>query len=329
MACNNSIRLLVTRSRRTAIAKVLMYAISATLRFTSVTGNEANIPTYSMQRINVMTSITTQDGVRIFYKDWGPKSGQPIVFHHGWPLSSDDWDNQMLFFAGKGFRVIAHDRRGHGRSSQVSDGHDMDHYAADVAAMVESLDLRNAIHIGHSTGGGEAARYVARHGKERVAKLILIGAVPPLMLKTAANPGGLPLEAFDGLRKELSANRSRFYLDFASGPFYGYNRPDSNPSQAVIWNWWRQGMMGHAKAQYDCIRAFSETDFTEDLKSITVPTLVLHGDDDQIVPVADSALLSAKLLQTSTLKIYEKLPHGMCTTHADVVNAEMLTFITT
>jgi non-heme chloroperoxidase len=328
MACNNSIRLLVTRSRRTAIAKALVYAISVTLRFTSVTGEEANIPAYSMQRINIMTSITTQDGVKIFYKDWGPKSGQPIVFHHGWPLSSDDWDNQMLFFLGKGFRVIAHDRRGHGRSSQASYGHDMDHYAADVAAMVESLDLRNSIHIGHSTGGGEAARYVARHGKERVAKLILIGAVPPLMLKTAANPGGLPLEVFDGLRKELAANRSQFYLDFASGPFYGYNRPNSKPSQAVIWNWWRQGMMGAAKAQYDCIKAFSETDFTEDLKSITVPTLVLHGDDDQIVPIADSALLSAKLLQTSTLKIYEKLPHGMCTTHADVVNAEMLTFIT-
>ncbi|MGX9391853.1 alpha/beta fold hydrolase [Nitrobacteraceae bacterium UC4446_H13] len=276
-----------------------------------------------------MTSITTQDGVKIFYKDWGPKSGQPIVFHHGWPLSSDDWDNQMLFFVNKGFRVIAHDRRGHGRSSQVNDGHDMDHYAADVATMVENLDLRNSIHIGHSTGGGEAARYAARHGKGRIAKLILIGAVPPLMLKTAANPGGLPLEAFDGLRKELAANRSQFYLDFASGPFYGYNRPNSKPSQAVIWNWWRQGMMGHAKAQYDCIKAFSETDFAEDLKSITVPTLVLHGDDDQIVPIADSALLSAKLLQTSTLKIYEKLPHGMCTTHADVVNPEMLAFITT
>lgn len=329
MAWNNSIRLLVTRWQRTVITKALMYAISATLHFTSATGDEANIPTYSMQRINVMTSITTQDGVKIFYKDWGPKSGQPIVFHHGWPLSSDDWDNQMLFFVNKGFRVIAHDRRGHGRSSQVNDGHDMDHYAADVATMVEDLDLRNSIHIGHSTGGGEAARYAARHGKGRIAKLILIGAVPPLMLKTAANPGGLPLEAFDGLRKELAANRSQFYLDFASGPFYGYNRPNSKPSQAVIWNWWRQGMMGDAKAQYDCIKAFSETDFTEDLKSITVPTLVLHGDDDQIVPIADSALLSAKLLQTSTLKIYEKLPHGMCTTHADVVNPEMLAFITT
>jgi non-heme chloroperoxidase len=234
----------------------------------------------------------------------------------------------MLFFAGKGFRVIAHDRRGHGRSSQVSDGHNMDQYAADVAAIVDHLDLRDAVHVGHSTGGGEATRYVARYGKGRVAKLILIAAVPPLMLKTFANPNGLPIEAFDGLRRELAADRSQFYLDFASGPFYCYNRPDSKPSQAVIWNWWCQGMMGGAKAQYDSIKAFSETDFTEDLKTITVPTLVAHGDDDQIVPIVSSAPLSAKLLQTSTLKIYEKLPHGLCTTHADVINAEMLTFIT-
>jgi non-heme chloroperoxidase len=303
-----------------------MYAISATFRFSSEIG-EQHIPTFPLERTNAMTSITTNDGVQIFYKDWGPKSAQPIVFHHGWPLSADDWDNQMLFFAGKGFRVIAHDRRGHGRSSKVSDGHDMDHYAADVAALAKQLDLRNAVHIGHSTGGGEAARYVACHGKDRVAKLVMIGAVPPLMLKTPANPGGLPIEVFDGLRKELAANRSQFYLDFASGPFYGYNRPGSKPSQAVIWNWWRQGMMGDAKAQYDGIKAFSETDFTEDLSSITVPTLVMHGDDDQIVPIADAAPLSAKLLPTSTLKIYEKLPHGLCTTHADVVNAEILSFI--
>lgn len=276
-----------------------------------------------------MTTVTTKDGVLIFYKDWGPKAAQPIVFHHGWPLCSDDWDTQMLYFLGKGYRVVAHDRRGHGRSSQASDGHDMDHYAADAAAVVEHLDLRNAIHIGHSTGGGEATRYVARYGKDRVAKLVLIGAVPPLMLKTATNPGGLPIEVFDGLRKELSANRSQFYLDFASGPFYGYNRPGAKPSQAVIWNWWRQAMMGGAKAQYDGVKAFSETDFTEDLKSITVPALVVHGDDDQIVPVADSAHLSAKLLKRSTLKIYEKLPHGMCTTHADIVNAALLSFITT
>ncbi|MFW8644111.1 alpha/beta hydrolase [Rhizobium beringeri] len=275
-----------------------------------------------------MTSITTSDGVQLFYKDWGPKSAQPIVFHHGWPLSSDDWDNQMLFFLGKGFRVIAHDRRGHGRSSQVSDGHDMDHYASDVAAMIDYLDLRNAIHVGHSTGGGEAARYVARYGKGRVTKLILIAAVPPLMLKTGANPGGLPIEAFDGLRSQLAANRSQFYRDFPSGPFYGYNRPGAEPSQAVISNWWRQGMMGGAKAHYEGIKAFSETDFTEDLKSITVPTLVLHGDDDQIVPIGAAAPLSAKLLQAVTLKIYEKLPHGLCTTHADVVNADILAFIT-
>jgi non-heme chloroperoxidase len=289
-----------------------------------MTGAESNI----LQRISTMTSITTSDGVQLFYKDWGPTSAQPIVFHHGWPLSSDDWDNQMLFFLGKGFRVIAHDRRGHGRSSQVSDGHDMDHYASDVAAMIDYLDLRNAIHVGHSTGGGEAARYVARYGKGRVTKLILIAAVPPLMLKTAANPGGLPIEAFDGLRSQLAANRSQFYRDFPSGPFYGYNRPGAEPSQAVISNWWRQGMMGGAKAHYEGIKAFSETDFTEDLKSITVPTLVLHGDDDQIVPIGAAAPLSAKLLQAGTLKIYEKLPHGLCTTHADVVNADMLAFIT-
>ncbi|XKM41077.1 alpha/beta fold hydrolase [Rhizobium ruizarguesonis] len=275
-----------------------------------------------------MTSITTSDGVQLFYKDWGPRSAQPIVFHHGWPLSSDDWDNQMLFFLGKGFRVIAHDRRGHGRSSQVSDGHDMDHYTSDVAALIDYLDLRNAIHVGHSTGGGEAARYVARYGKGRVTKLILIAAVPPLMLKTGANPGGLPIEAFDGLRSQLAANRSQFYRDFPSGPFYGYNRPGAEPSQAVISNWWRQGMMGGAKAHYEGIKAFSETDFTEDLKSITVPTLVLHGDDDQIVPIGAAAPLSAKLLQAGTLKIYEKLPHGLCTTHADVVNADILAFIT-
>lgn len=275
-----------------------------------------------------MTSITTSDGVQVFYKDWGPKTAQPIVFHHGWPLSSDDWDNQMLFFLGKGLRVIAHDRRGHGRSSQVSDGHDMDHYASDVAAMIDYLELRNAIHVGHSTGGGEAARYVARYGKGRVTKLILIAAVPPLMLKTGANPGGLPIEAFDGLRSQLAANRSQFYRDFPSGPFYGYNRPGAEPSQAVISNWWRQGMMGGAKAHYEGIKAFSETDFTEDLKSITVPTLVLHGDDDQIVPIGAAAPLSAKLLQAGTLKIYEKLPHGLCTTHADVVNADILAFIT-
>jgi non-heme chloroperoxidase len=274
-----------------------------------------------------MTSITTHDGVEIFYKDWGPRTGQPIVFHHGWPLSGDDWDGQMLYFVGKGFRVIAHDRRGHGRSSQVGDGHDMDHYAADVAAVVEHLDLRNAVHIGHSTGGGEVAHYVARHGKGRVAKAVLISAVPPIMLKTAANPGGLPLEVFDGIRAGLAANRAQFYLDFASGPFYGFNRPDANVQQGVIQNWWRQGMIGGAKAHYDGIKAFSETDFTEDLKSIDVPTLVMHGDDDQVVPIADAALLSVKLLRNGTLKVYPGYPHGMCTTHADVINADLLAFI--
>jgi non-heme chloroperoxidase len=328
MAWNNSIGLLAAPSRRSVLKSALMYGISSAFRFSSAAGEETHPPTYSVQRIDAMTSTATQDGVQIFYKDWGPKSAQPIVFHHGWPLSGDDWDNQMLFFLGKGFRVIAHDRRGHGRSSQVSEGHDMDHYAADVAAVVEHLDLRNAIHVGHSTGGGEAARYVARHGKGRATKLVLISAVPPLMLKTPANPDGLPIEAIDMLRKEFAANRSQFYLDFASGPFFGFNRPNSKPSQAIIWNWWRQSMMGGAKAQYEGIKAFSETDFTEDLKSITVPTLVLHGDDDQIVPIAASAPLSAKLLQNSTLKIYEKLPHGICTTHADIVNADILTFIT-
>jgi non-heme chloroperoxidase len=274
-----------------------------------------------------MSTITTKDGTEIYYKDWGPKTAQPIVFHHGWPLSGDDWDTQMLFFLGKGYRVIAHDRRGHGRSAQVSDGHDMDHYAADVAAVVEKLDLKRAVHIGHSTGGGEATRYVARHGKGRVAKLVLIGAVPPIMLKTAGNPGGLPMEVFDGLRKSLAENRAQFYLDLPSGPFYGFNRPGSKPIPGVIQNWWRQGMMGGAKAHHDGIKAFSETDFTEDLKSIDVPTLVLHGDDDQIVPIADSALLSVKLLKQGTLKVHPKLPHGMCTTHADVVNADLLGFI--
>lgn len=272
-----------------------------------------------------MNTVTTDDGVEIFYKDWG--AGQSIVFHHGWPLSADDWDTQMLFFVERGYRVIAHDRRGHGRSSQVSDGHDMDHYAADAAAVVRQLDLRDAIHIGHSTGGGEAVRYVARHGGGRVAKLILIGAVPPLMLKTAQNPGGLPVDLFDGFRKDLAANRAQFYRDIARGPFYGFNRPGATVLQSVVENWWRQGMMGGAKAQYEGIKAFSETDFTEDLKAIDVPTLVMHGDDDQIVPIATSALKSATLLRNATLKVYEGFPHGMCTTHADIVNEDLLTFM--
>jgi len=274
-----------------------------------------------------MATITTNDGNTIFYKDWGPENAQPIVFHHGWPLSGDDWDTQILYFLANGYRVVAHDRRGHGRSSQVRDGHDMDHYASDIAAVVAHLDLRNAVHIGHSTGGGEALHYAARHGGGRVAKLVLIGAVPPLMLKTAANPGGLPIEVFDGLRQQLAAGRAQFYREFAGGPFYGYNRPGAKVSQPVIDNWWRQGMMGDVKAHYDGIKAFSETDFTEDLKSIDVPTLVMHGDDDQIVPFADSAPLSAKLLKKGTLKVYEHLPHGMCTTHAGIVNPDLLAFV--
>ncbi|MCL6705472.1 alpha/beta hydrolase [Pseudomonas sp. R2.Fl] len=270
--------------------------------------------------------VKTADGVEIFYKDWGPKDAQPIVFHHGWPLSGDDWDAQMLYFVGKGYRVIAHDRRGHGRSTQVSDGHDMDHYAADVAALTSKLDLRDAIHVGHSTGGGEAAAYVARHGEGRVAKLVMVGAVPPIMVRTEANPGGLPIEVFDGFRAALAANRAQFYHDVASGPFYGFNRPNAQVSAAVVQNWWRQGMMGGAKAHYDGIKAFSETDFTEDLKKIEVPTLVLHGDDDQIVPIDDSARLAVKLLKNGTLKVYEGYSHGMLTVNADELNADMLAF---
>ncbi|HPY40231.1 MAG TPA: alpha/beta hydrolase, partial [Thiolinea sp.] len=255
------------------------------------------------------------------------KDAQPIMFHHGWPLTADDWDNQMLFFLSKGYRVIAHDRRGHGRSTQTWTGNDMDTYAADVAALTDALDLKNAVHIGHSTGGGEVAHYVARAKTGRVAMAVLIGAVPPIMLKTEANPGGLPMEVFDGLRTALAANRAQFYLDLPTGPFYGYNRAGAKVDQGVIQNWWRQGMMGGAQAHYDCIKAFSETDFTEDLKNITVPTLVMHGDDDQIVPYKDAALLSDKLLKNSTLKLYKGYPHGMCTTHADVINADILEFI--
>jgi non-heme chloroperoxidase len=272
------------------------------------------------------STITTKDGTEIFYKDWG--TGQPIVFHHGWPLSSDDWDAQMLFFLSKGYRVIAHDRRGHGRSTQTDIGNEMDTYAADVAELAAHLDLKNAIHVGHSTGGGEVARYVARYGAGgRVAKAVLIGAVPPIMLKTAANPGGLPIEVFDGFRSAQAANRAQFFRDVPSGPFYGFNRPGAEVSQGVIDNWWRQGMMGGTKAHYDCIKAFSETDFTDDLKAIDVPVLVMHGDDDQIVPIADSALLSVKLLKKGELKVYKGFPHGMATTHADVINADLLAFI--
>ena len=274
-----------------------------------------------------MAYATTKDGVEIFYKDWGPKNAQALMFHHGWPLSSDDWDAQLLFFVNRGYRVIAHDRRGHGRSTQGADGHDMDHYAADVAAVVEALDLRNVVHIGHSTGGGEVAHYVARAEPGRVAKAVLIGAVPPIMLKTEASPGGLPIEVFDGFRAALAADRASFYRDVAAGPFYSFNRPGVEAKPAVIDNWWRQGMMGGTKAHYDGIKAFSEPDFTDDLKAIQVPTLLMHGDDDQIVPIDNSAKLAVNLLRNGELKIYPGFSHGMATVNADTINADLLAFI--
>jgi non-heme chloroperoxidase len=274
-----------------------------------------------------MAFITTTDGTEIFYKDWGPRDAQPIVFHHGWPLSADDWDNQMLFFLGQGYRVIAHDRRGHGRSSQTGGGHKMDTYAADVAALADALDLQDAVHIGHSTGGGEVARYVARATSGRVSKAVLVSAVPPIMVKSDANPGGLPIEVFDGFRATLAANRAQFYIDVPTGPFYGFNRPGATISKGLIDNWWRQGMMGAANAHYECIKAFSETDFTEDLKAIDVPVLVAHGTDDQIVPYADSAPLSVRLLKQATLRSYDGLSHGMLSTHPDILNPDLLAFI--
>ena len=274
-----------------------------------------------------MGTITTSDGTEIFYKDWGPRDAQPIVFHHGWPLTADDWDNQMLFFLHEGYRVIAHDRRGHGRSSQTASGHEMDTYAADVKALATALDLKDAVHIGHSTGGGEVARYVARADPGRVARAILIGAVPPIMVQTPDNPEGLPLEVFDGFRAGLAANRAQLFRDVPSGPFYGFNRDGAAVSQGLIDNWWRQGMMGSAQAHYECIKAFSETDFTEDLKAIQLPVLVMHGTDDQIVPIHDSALKAIKLLKHGTLKTYEGLPHGLCATHPDVVNPDLLAFV--
>ena len=274
-----------------------------------------------------MAFITTKDGTQSFYKDWGSKDAQPIVFHHGWPLSADDWDTQMLFFLGKGYRVIAHDRRGHGRSTQTDTGNEMDTYAADVIELADHLDLKNAVHIGHSTGGGEVARYVARSRPGRVAKAVLVSAVPPIMVKSDKNPKGLPIEVFDGLRASLAANRAQFYLDVASGPFYGFNREGAKVLPGTIQNWWRQGMIGGAKAHYDCIAAFSATDFTEDLKAIAVPTLVMHGDDDQIVPIVAAAELSIKLLKQGTLKVYKGYPHGMLTTHAEVLNPDLLAFV--
>jgi non-heme chloroperoxidase len=274
-----------------------------------------------------MPYFTTRDGTDIFYKDWGPRSAPPIFFHHGWPLSSDDWDNQLLFFLDKGFRVIAHDRGGHGRSSQTNEGNEMDTYASDVAQLVEHLDLRNAVHVGHSTGGGEVAHYVARADPGRVSKAVLLDAVTPVMVKKESNPGGTPIEVFDGIRAAVAANRAQFYLDFANGPFYGYNRPGAKVSEGLIRNWWRQGMMGSAKAHYECIKAFSETDFTEDLKAIEVPVLVIHSKDDQIVPYDDSGPLAAKLLKNGTLKTYEGLPHGLAATNPEIVNADILAFI--
>jgi non-heme chloroperoxidase len=272
-----------------------------------------------------MPTITSTDGTEIFYKDWG--SGQPIVFSHGWPLSADDWDTQMMFFLAQGYRVVAADRRGHGRSEQVPDGHDMDHYADDLAAVVEHLDLHDAIHVGHSTGGGEVVRYIARHGESRVARAVLISSVPPLMVKTDANPGGLPKSVFDDIQAQTAEHRSQYFWDFASGPFYGFNRPGAEPQQGVIANWWRQGMMGGAKAHYDGVVAFSQTDFTEDLKGISVPVLVMHGEDDQVVPYADSGPLSAKLVQNGTLKSYPGFPHGMPTTEAATINADLLEWL--
>lgn len=316
------------KTRRDVLTDAL--AASAAIGLGSVTAAFAETitnPTPSDTGTAAMSTVITRDGTEIYYKDWGPKNARPIVFHHGWPLSGDDWDAQMLFFLDKGYRVIAHDRRGHGRSAQVSDGHDMDHYAADVAAVVEHLDLKNSIHVGHSTGGGEAARYVARHGRNRASRLVLIGAVPPIMVKTPANPGGLPVEVFDGLRNSLAQNRAQFYIDFPSGPFYGYNRPGAKLVPGIVQSWWRQAMSGSAKAHHEGIKAFSETDFTDDLKSIEVPTLVMHSKDDQIVPFDDSGPLSAKLLKNGTLKAYEDLPHGMCTTHAETVNRDLLAFI--
>lgn len=274
-----------------------------------------------------MTFFTTSTGVQLFYKDWGPKDARPIVFHHGWPLSADDWDAQMLFFLSHGYRVVAHDRRGHGRSTQTDTGNDMDTYAADMIELADHLDLKGAVHIGHSTGGGEVARYVARSKPGRVSKAVLVSAVPPIMVKSEKNPGGTPIEVFDGFRAALAANRAQFYLDVASGPFYGFNRPGAKVLPGTINNWWRQGMIGGAKAHYDCIKAFSETDQTEDLKAITVPTLVMHGDDDQVVPIADAALLSIKLLKHGELKVYKGYPHGMLTTHADVLNPDLLAFV--
>jgi non-heme chloroperoxidase len=304
---------------------VVVGGISATAAVFAATPASSEAAANRIEGTQTMGTIKTKDDVEIFYKDWG--KGQPIVFSHGWPLSADDWDAQMLFFLGKGYRVIAHDRRGHGRSTQVGDGHDMDHYADDLAALIAHLDLRDTIHVGHSTGGGEVVHYLARHGESRVTKAAIISAVPPLMVKTEANPGGLPKQVFDDLQAQLAANRSEFYRAIAAGPFYNYDRPGAKSSEAVVQNWWRQGMMGGAKAHYDGIVAFSQTDFTADLKKISVPVLVMHSEDDQIVPYADAGPLSAKLLKNGTLKTYKGLPHGMPTTHAETINTDLLAFL--
>jgi non-heme chloroperoxidase len=314
-----------TTTRREVLAAGALLGVSMALGATTTA--EAAAPPVSVHGGSPGSeSVTTRDGVEIYYKDWGPKDAPAVVFHHGWPLSADDWDAQILYFLDKGFRVIAHDRRGHGRSTQTWTGNEMDTYAADVIALTDKLDLKNAIHVGHSTGGGEVTRYVARAKPGRVSKAVLIGAVPPIMVKSDKNPNGTPISVFDGLRTALAANRAQLYIDLPAGPFYGFNRAGAKVSQGTIDNWWRQGMMGGAKAHYDCIKAFSETDFTEDLKSITVPTLVMHGTDDQIVPYADAGPLSAKLLKHGTLKTFEGFPHGMCTTHADVINPDLLAF---
>ncbi len=324
----------LTTSRRSVMQGGLGIAALATLPSTMLGGTVFAQTTQAtptqlvpqQQEGNTMDTIITADGTRIFFKDWGPKTAPAIMFHHGWPLSADDWDNQMLYFLAKGYRVIAHDRRGHGRSTQTYSGNEMDTYAADVAALVKALDLRNVIHVGHSTGGGEVAHYVARAEKGRVAKAVLLGAVPPIMVKTDKNPGGLPIAVFDGFRAAHAGNRAQFFHDVPAGPFYGFNRPGAEPSQGIIDNWWRQGMMGGTKAQYDCIKAFSETDFTDDLKQIDVPVLIMHGDDDQIVPIGASALLAIKLVKQGTLKVYKGLGHGMATINADIINEDLLAF---
>ena len=311
--------------RRNVLVSAASAAVAVSASIASTAAAAAPNPTKKGN--NIVSTLTTRDGVELYYKDWGPRDGQPVVFSHGWPLNSDSWESQMLFLADHGYRCIAHDRRGHGRSSQVWDGHDMDHYADDALAVVNHLGVKNVVHVGHSTGGGEVIHYIARHGQDNVAKGVLISAVPPLMVQTESNPGGLPKSVFDEFQANLAASRAQFYRDIPTGPFYGYNRPGAKASEGGIANWWRQGMIGGAKAHYDGIVAFSQTDFTEDLKKVTVPVLVMHGEDDQIVPYANSAPLSAKLLPNGTLKSYPGFPHGMPTTEAETINADLLAFI--